>query len=396
MRPGDPFNLVFLLGMAWVALVSIANILWLRLASRKPAPQAEQAKVSVLIPARDEEHVLGDCLASLVSQSYGRYEIIVLDDESTDGTWEIASGFAARYPTMIRAVRGRPLPEGWCGKPHAMQQLAAEATGECLMFTDADTIHGPHSVAWAVTNLLARRADLLSGYARQDARTVGEALIVPAMYVMTAFLLPLALVPHTRAPALSFAIGQLMVFRRAAFEAVGGYAAAADHIGEDGSIARELKRAGFVTVFLDAARHVGCRARGGYRGAAASVFKNVYEYCRRSPLTVAVGAALAAVVVVIPAAAALFALPAGQARPIALARVAAFLLVWAMVLYDRGHRWWVPLLYPLLFLNLLRLTGRALARALTGRGIVWKGRMLPSDGRARRGNSRTATGRSPP
>jgi chlorobactene glucosyltransferase len=381
VRPWDAFDILFLVGMAWVAFVSIANVLWLRVAGRgpesRPADESGRPKVSVLLPARNEEHGIADCLASLVEQSYGSYEIVVLDDGSTDGTWEIASRFAARHPALVRAVRGRPLPrEGWCGKPHAMQQLAAEATGDILMFTDADTVHGPMSVAWAATNLLAHRADLLSGYARQEIRTVEEALIAPAFYVMNAFLLPLALVPHTRASGLSFAIGQMMVFRRAAFEAIGGYAPVADHIGEDVSIARELKRAGFRTVFLDAARHVRCRPDGGSRGAARSVFKNIYDYCRRRPLTVALGAVLAAVVAVIPAFLAAGGLLAGRVEPRALARVAAFLAVWALVLYDRGHRWWVPLLSPLFFLNLMMLTGRATFAAAARRGVVWKARTL--------------------
>ncbi len=104
--------------------------------------------------------------------------------------------------------------------------------------------------------------------------------------------------------------------------------------------------------------------------------KNIYDTCLRQPLTVALGAALAAVVVVIPAAVATLELLAGRGEPLVLAEVAGFLLLWATVLYDRGHRWWAPLLTPLLFLNLLFLTGRALNRAIARRGIIWKGRTV--------------------
>jgi chlorobactene glucosyltransferase len=128
------------LGAVYFFLLAASNIIWLRLSSRKPRRRSGK-RVSVLIPARNEEANLARCLDSLVEQSYENYEIIVLDDQSTDGTWEILSDYAERYPGLVRAVRGRPLPErGWNGKPHAMQQLSELATGEYYLCTDADTV----------------------------------------------------------------------------------------------------------------------------------------------------------------------------------------------------------------------------------------------------------------
>jgi hypothetical protein len=114
--------------------------------------------VSVLVPARNEARNLARCLDAPLVQTHGHYEVIVLDDQSSDGTWRIARRYAEANPGRVRAVAGAPLPgDGWLGKPHAMQQLARKARGEYLLFTDADTIHGPDSIAWAVTNPEAHR-----------------------------------------------------------------------------------------------------------------------------------------------------------------------------------------------------------------------------------------------
>ena len=161
--------------------------------------------VSVLVPARDEERNIARCLDSLLAQTYTNYEIVVLDDQSTDRTWEILREYEQANPGKVRAVKGVPLSEsGWCGKPHAMHQLSKHARGEYLLFTDADTIHGPESVAWAVTNMEWHKADCVSGFVLQEMDTLGEQCIVPATYIMSAMVLPLWLIAALKAPGLSF------------------------------------------------------------------------------------------------------------------------------------------------------------------------------------------------
>jgi chlorobactene glucosyltransferase len=226
-------RLMFLIGAGYFLLLSISNVVWLRLSSREPRLRRGR-KVSVLVPARNEERNIRLCIDSLLDQTYANYEIVVLDDQSTDGTWEIISQYQERLPGRVRAVRGEPLPrEGWLGKPHAMQQLARHASGEYLMFTDADTVHGTESIAWAVTNLESHRADCVSGYVYQEMNTLGEQFIVPATYIMSAMLLPLWLITALPTPGLSFAIGQLLIFRRSAFEAIGGYSRVRGQISDD-------------------------------------------------------------------------------------------------------------------------------------------------------------------
>jgi chlorobactene glucosyltransferase len=115
--------------------------------------------VSVLIPARNEEKNIERCLNSLRNQLYKNYEILVLDDNSTDNTPNILKRIAAA-DKRVRVFRGAPLPEGWFGKPFAQHQLSREAKGEIFLFTDADTIHSPTSISWAVTNIIGLKTDI--------------------------------------------------------------------------------------------------------------------------------------------------------------------------------------------------------------------------------------------
>jgi chlorobactene glucosyltransferase len=370
-----------LLGALYFLALSLSNVLYLRVATRRPARRwrgTDGPRVSVLIPARDEERSLGRCLASLLDQTYANYEIVVLDDESSDGTWEVISRAVAAHPGLVRGVRGSPLAdEDWYGKPHAMQQLAACATGDVLMFTDADTVHGRDSVAWAVANMQAHHAHCLSGYVGQELASFGEQLVVPATYIMTAMILPLWLIPRTRSPALSFAIGQLLVFDRRAFEAVGGLAAVATRISEDTAIAREMKARGFRTVFLDASRWVQCRMYRSYRSSLEGIAKNIYDYLRNRTAFFATAMTLLVAFAVAPALLLPVALVSGSPDPLpTLLTVVTFLLAWALALYDRGLRWWVPFLYPLLFLQLLAIAWMSFTRVLGGDGVAWKGRVV--------------------
>ncbi len=373
---------LLLIGTLYLLALSVSNVLWLRLSVSPPGgPGARpgagrRGRVSVLVPARDEERNIGRCLDSLLAQTYPDVEIIVLDDESSDRTAEIIEGYARRFPSKVRALSGEPLPaRGWAGKPHALRQLAERASGDLLLFTDADTVHGPRSVAWAVDSLDRHRADLLSGYVHQELGTFGEALVVPATYLMSALILPLWLIPATRAPALSFAIGQLILVRREAFDAVGGESSVAASISDDVAFARAVKGAGFRTVFLDAGRHVRCRMYEGYRAAVEGISKNIYDFFRTRSALFAAALTLLAGLVLAPLALLLLSGPAGPGRSVEGA-VLAFLASWSITLWDRRLSWWVPLAYPLLFAHLLWMAWRCFALAVSRQGVVWKGRVL--------------------
>lgn len=375
-------RIVFLLhllaaaGTLCILLLSLANILWLRSSSYRPST-TDMGKVSVLIPARNEESNIRRCLESLLHQSYTNYEIVVLDDLSTDRTWEIISEYARRYPKLLRAVRGAPLPRGWCGKTHAMQLLSQHAQGDYLLFTDADTVHTRESIAWAVTNINKHRSDFLSGYVRQELQSFGEALIVPTTYIMSTMVLPLWLIPRSNTSMLSFAVGQLVMFRRRAFEAIDGYSSVSDQISEDVFVARAVKKAGFRVVFLDIRRYVRCRMYEGYQESFNGIAKNIYDFFKNQPAFFAFVCSILVAFIVLPLVLVPIEFYTGSSMlRFSLFSVATFLLAWSLSLYDRGQKWWVPLLYPLTFLHLLYMAWKSFGRVATGLGIVWKGRVF--------------------
>ena len=124
----------------------------------KPAELTNGPFVSVLVPARDEELHIEPCIQSLVQQSYMNYEVLVLDDNSTDKTRELLDKLQKLYPDKLHVYSGKPLPQDWRGKVFAMKQLCERAKGEYLLFTDADTVHSSLSVSLAVTNILYHKA----------------------------------------------------------------------------------------------------------------------------------------------------------------------------------------------------------------------------------------------
>src|ERR1700719_882434 len=140
---------------------------------------AQRPTVSVIIPARNEEACLADCLHSLVAQSGLAFEIIVVDDQSTDHTREIAESFPEEKVCVIQAP---PLPAGWTGKNNAVTAGARRARGEWLLFTDADTVHVPGSLAGALDEAQGNGAELLSYSPEQIARSFWETATLPVVF----------------------------------------------------------------------------------------------------------------------------------------------------------------------------------------------------------------------
>src|SRR5438128_401368 len=146
-------------------LLPLARAVWALRAAFVEPPVVDSSqsspRVSVVVPARNEELAIGDCVRSLLAQRYSNFEVLALDDRSTDRTPEILGEIAAADP-RLRVLSGEPLPAGWVGKCWAAQQAARVADGDWLLFVDADTRHQPCALASAVAFAERNRADLLS------------------------------------------------------------------------------------------------------------------------------------------------------------------------------------------------------------------------------------------
>jgi glycosyltransferase involved in cell wall biosynthesis len=212
-----------------IALYNLIRFPRLPLQRHKPRP-----KVSLLIPARNEAHTLPSTLPALLAQEAD--EILLLDDLSEDGTLALACATAGR-DQRFRAWRGRPPPPGWRGKTWACWQLAQVASGEILVFTDADVLWERGALTGMIAGLEGK--DALSAYPRQRVGSFAEAATVP--FVMHS---PFSFLPHGLLERLKVANGQVMAFKREAYFDVGGHQAVKGEVLEDVALARKVPRFG--------------------------------------------------------------------------------------------------------------------------------------------------------
>lgn len=214
---------------------------------RRPVDGAVRSRVSVLVPARDEAERIAACVDSID----GADEVLVLDDGSRDATSALARAHGARV------IAGAPLPAGWLGKPHACAQLAAAASGEVLVFVDADVRLRPGAVRAAVHLLESSGLDLVAPHPRQETGTLSERLVQPLLQWSFLTTLPLRVAERSARPSLSAANGQFLVVRRAAYERAGGHVP--DAVLDDLALVRAIKRSGGRGIVVDGRSLATCR-----------------------------------------------------------------------------------------------------------------------------------------
>ncbi|GHJ48813.1 hypothetical protein Cs7R123_61550 [Catellatospora sp. TT07R-123] len=291
-------------------------------------------RTSLLVPARDEARRLPYTIPGLLAQP--AEEILILDDGSTDGTAAIVRGFA---DPRLRLITGTPRPDGWIGKNWACHQLAQAATGDLLVYADADVTLRPGALDAVWAQLRRQRADVFSVFPRQQTGTLGERMLVPLIDENL-----LAFLPHQLLDlpirAAAVANGQLLAFRRAAYEHVGGHAAVADQIVEDLELARLSRRRGLKLGLALGGDLISTRMYDGYPATVRGMGKSMRAAHGGSDLVLAASAAF---------------------------NVTAYTVPW--LLWRRGAAWRVA--------ALLGLAERLLANAKTGRGAYAEAVLVP-------------------
>ncbi len=152
-------------------ILTLFNIRYLSNLQNTIRLECSKELVSVLIPARNEEHTIGPCVRSLLMQDHANLEILILDDDSEDSTAMVVQELCKK-DERIRLIPGKPLKQGWRGKIYAMQQLYEASRGDYLLFTDADTVHNPDSITYGLSLLKGHNASMLSGYPKQITRNL--------------------------------------------------------------------------------------------------------------------------------------------------------------------------------------------------------------------------------
>lgn len=271
---------IALLGMAGITLGNLLMFPRLQLPRPRSRGHGEARRgtdtpfISILIPARDEAAVIGETVRRILAQTYPRFELLLLDDHSIDGTAGIARA-SAGGDKRLRVLPGAPLPAGWGGKNWACHQLAEAAAGEWLLFTDADTVWAPDGLAAVVDEMARTRAALLTVWPTQITVTWPERLVVPLMALVVIGYLPVFMTHHTPWASFAAATGQCLLFRRSAYDATGGHAALRAAVLEDVKFARRIKAARLRLRMADGNRLVACRMYTGWPGVRDGYAKNI-------------------------------------------------------------------------------------------------------------------------
>ncbi|MEJ2678819.1 MAG: glycosyltransferase family 2 protein [Gemmatimonadota bacterium] len=371
--------------LPWAVLLLVALPLSFRrrprLADSPADPPPDAPLVSVIVPARDEADNISGCLAGLLHSEWPDYEIIVVDDRSQDGTREIAEALAEQTGGRVRVVAGERLPEGWIGKPWACWQGYQAARGDLLLFTDADTRHGPDLLARAVRALRDRSADMLSVLPRQVMVGFWERFMLPHVWFVITSRYPLMTrVNRTDNPLTAMANGQFILVRRQAYEAIGGHAAVRHEVVEDVRLAQHMVAAGRSLFLAHGEEFIRTRMYASLAGIIEGWSKNVARGARLGawpPIrAIAPWAAVALPLIawVLPPALLAVSLAGIGGDGLGLwaaATTGASLFFWVVV--DLHHR--IPVAYALTFPFGAMATALVFARsALRGGRIRWKGR----------------------
>jgi len=386
----DAYHLAVLLLLAAGFLTALVNLTCFDgLRSAPPPPAGEAPRISILVPARNEERCIGPCIRSLLAQDYPHLELIVLDDLSSDGTPHLLDELGLRPgDPQRRVIRGQALPTGWVGKNWACDQLARTATGEFLFFTDADTVHAPGTVSAALAYAERRRASLVSAWPRLVTVTWSECLIVPMILfigltsyphwlVLTLQRWPrfAALLPRSGRRMIGAANGQFMFWRRSAYDAVGGHAALRAHLVEDVALGRAVAARigdGLRLFNCDSLRFSTCRMYRSFGEVWEGFSKNLWPAFERRFLLFCLGGAvqIGAWLAPIPLLILQWDRPA---RPWLLAQVALLLATRILITLRYRTSWWSVLFHPI-----AETLGIAIAlnsfRLACSRGVTWKGR----------------------
>jgi len=252
----------------------------------KPPP-SNAPLISICVPARNEERNIRNCVEATLAQDYPNFEIIVLDDRSTDSTLQILKDIAP-HDSRFHIINGADLPTGWAGKPHALYQASAITRGEWLCFIDADTFLTPDTLSSCYAKAIETKADMFTIMTFQILGSFWEKTVLPL--VMTA--LSVGFSPRkVNDPNTKDAIanGQFIMIKRSAYDAIGGHESVKDNIVEDKAISEKVKWNGYRLVVADGMKVAKTRMYTSLPEMWEGWTKNIYLGLRDQPSLMALG-----------------------------------------------------------------------------------------------------------
>ena len=251
-------------------------------------------KVSILIPARNEENTIGVLLKQLSSLTYPNLEILVYNDASKDSTAAIVDTWTKKL-SKVKLIHGTGLPNGWLGKNHACHQLSLAATGDVLLFLDADVQIKEGLIERSIYHLSKHQLDLLSIFPKQIMKTLGEQVSVPLMNWILLSLLPLPLIRKSKNKAFAAANGQFMMFRTITYKALFPHKMCKANSVEDIAILKLFKEKKYACDTLLGDEAISCRMYLGINDAIEGFTKSIFAFFGNSILVTVTFAVLISV-----------------------------------------------------------------------------------------------------
>ena len=373
-----------LLLLDWVmALMWLTRIVhWLRGVERVPdlslagvALAPVKGRLSVIVPARNEERAVEACLQSLLASTAIELDILAVDDRSTDATGAIMDRVAAQAgPAHLRVLHIEDLPEGWLGKTHAMARAAVETTGEWLLFTDGDIVFQPDALARVLAFAEAEAADHVVLYPTMILRGIGEHMMMPFLHALSIWGVRPWRVGDPLARNDFIGIGAFNLVRRSVYDAVGGWGALRLEVLEDLRMGFTIKRAGYQQRAVFGRDLTRLRWAEGALGIVTNMTKNLFALFRFRVVVAALAIAALLPLCLLP----LLGLGLGWAG------VAPFLLMFGsqLFLYRRNSRLGLPgmayaLTFPLGSVLFLFAMARSIVATLLQGGVNWRGTFYP-------------------
>ena len=353
-------------------LVNISHTEW----DRRPATPAGNPRVAIIVPARNEEASMGEALSRLLALDYDNYEVIAVDDRSTDRTGEIMDDVVSRSEGRLKVVHIGELPPGWMGKAHAMWTAAREADSEWLLFTDADVMFRPDCLRRAIAYAEAERADHLVLFPRTIMKRPGEKMMLAFFQLMFVFGHRPWKVADPKAKD-HIGVGAFNLVRKSVYEAVGTYETLRFEVVDDMKLGKVIKNAGFRQRNVIGGDLLEIRWARGASGVVRNLTKNFFAVMSYQWWRAVLFCAAAAIGNLMPFAGILLA--HHWARfPYAIALACMFFLYAGMSVYSDVRPWYF-LVHPIATLLFIYTMLRSMFFTLSNGGVEWRGTFYPLD-----------------
>lgn len=348
--------------------------------SNPGSPPENLPSVSVVIPAKDEEAHIESCIRSVMASDYKNLQIVVVDDRSRDRTQEIVRRLAQEVP-RIEFLSIKDLPEGWTGKTHALFSGAQKATGELLLFSDADTTLHPSAISRAVRHMMRHRVDMLSLLPQFQDRGFIENAVYPHLALGLSSLYPLAAVNDPESPC-ALASGCFITISKQAYEDLGTWKRFRSEITEDIGMSKAAKASNFRLHVIRGGELVRTKPfdrlsdvcqfwkrtfYGGLEKSVPKILRLILNYTVLTLLFILQAAALAALLW------GHHSLPVAMLTGISTIAVLLVVIPYGFVVYAEGGSWWYGLTAPIGIVVSAWVAFTAMFAILSGKGVRWRG-----------------------